>query len=106
MFDENEAIKHIRKSLSPEASSLYTDDDEFLNIIDMVWDYYELNGMLDIDDDDDDPDEATLRSDITDYVRKTLRKDKGAHVRGEDVETIVNAILDYEAQDSEQNPYD
>lgn len=105
MFDESEAIKYIRKTLSPEVAALYNDDDEFLNIIDMVWDYYELNGMLDIDDDEDDPDEATLRSDIVEYVKKTLRKDKGAHVRVEDVEPIVTAILDYEAEDEAQNPF-
>lgn len=105
MFDESEAIKYIRKSLEPEVSSLYKDDDEFLNIIDMIWDYYELNGMLDLDDDDDDPDEATLRSDIVEYVKKTLRKDKGAHVRPEHVESIVCAVLDYEAEDEENNPF-
>lgn len=105
MFDDNEAIKHIRKALNPEIAALYPDDDEFLNIIDMVWDFYEMNGMLEIDDEDEDTDEASLRSDITDYVKKTLRKDKGARVRHEDIEVIVGAILDYEAEDSE-NPFD
>jgi len=99
MFDENDAIKYIRKALSPEVSALYDDDDEFLNVIDMVWDFYELNGMLDIDDEDDDPDEVTLRADIVDYVKKTIRKDKGAHIRPQDIEGIVGAILDYEAEE-------
>lgn len=65
MYDENEALKYIRKNVELSISSAY-DDDELLNVIDMIWDYYEANGMLDIDDDDDAPDTDELLDEARD----------------------------------------
>lgn len=48
MFDEDNAIAFIRAQIGNEISSLY-DDDEILNVIDIIWDFYESNGMLEID---------------------------------------------------------
>ena len=47
-YDENIAIKQIRKVLSAESNALYNED-EILNVIDMIWDFYEENGMLEIE---------------------------------------------------------
>ncbi|MDE6333315.1 MAG: hypothetical protein K2L77_01575 [Muribaculaceae bacterium] len=94
-FDEDEAIAYIRKHVDPALGALY-DDDELLNLIDLVYDYYEANGMLDIDldcDDDDDPDMDDLR----DYILRMLRKDKGAKLLSEHVEPLLSAYLEYEA---------
>lgn len=96
MFDETQAIEYIRTQLAPDIASLYQDDDELLNIIDMIWDYYELNGLLEIDSDDEDEDDDQLFDELVDYVRKTLRKDKDAHVREEDIPMIVKAEMEYE----------
>lgn len=48
IFDEDNAIAFIRAQIGNEISSLY-DDDEILNVIDIIWDFYESNGMLEID---------------------------------------------------------
>lgn len=45
-FDENKAIDFINQALINEGRTAY-DEDEVLNIIDMVWDYYDENGLLD-----------------------------------------------------------
>lgn len=37
-FDENDAIKFIRRYMPDDISNRY-DDDEILNIIDMIWEY-------------------------------------------------------------------
>ena len=50
-FDETKAIEFIKSRL-PENAPNY-DDDEILNIIDMIFDYYEDNGLLDINADDE-----------------------------------------------------
>ena len=42
-YDENDAIEFIVKKIEIEV-----EEDEILNIIDIIWDYYEDNGMLDI----------------------------------------------------------
>ena len=96
MFDESQAIEYIRTQLSPEVAKLYQDDDELLNVIDMIWDYYELNGLLDIDADDEEEDTDQLFDELVEYVRKTLKQDKEAHVREEDIPLIVKAEMEYE----------
>lgn len=90
MYDENQAIKHINSALKQTDGITYSDDD-ILNIIDIIWDYYEQNGLLDLDNDDD------LDYDhLLDWVKHLLKKDKGNNVKDEHIETIVKAELDYE----------
>lgn len=90
MYDENEAIKYIKAVLKQSEGVSYSDDD-ILNIIDIIWDYYEQNGLLDLDNDDE------LDYDhLLDSVKHLLKKDKGNKVKEEHVETIVKAELDYE----------
>lgn len=90
MYDENQAIKYINAALKQTDGITYPDDD-ILNIIDIIWDYYEQNGLLDLDNDDD------LDYDhLLDWVKHLLKKDKGNNVKDEHIETIVKAELDYE----------
>ena len=60
-YDENIAIKQIRKVLSDKSNAIY-DDDEILNVIDMIWDFYDENGMLDIDLEDGEDDSEAIYS--------------------------------------------
>lgn len=94
-FDENIAIKALRAALPEERRNTY-DDDELLNIIDMIWDYYEENGMLDIDLEDEDEQDEDLMSDLCTYVLRMLRKDRHAKVQPEDIPALVAAELEYE----------
>ncbi len=90
-FDENDAVKAMQGAVAAGY-----DDNELLNIIDMIYDYYESNGLLEIDaeaDDDDDVDPA----DIVAYVSRMLARDRGAHVVPDDVGPLVRAYLDYES---------
>ncbi len=94
-FDENKAIDFINQALINEGRTAY-DEDEVLNIIDMVWDYYDENGLLEVEADPDDDDLDDLESEIVDYVTRMLRKDKKAKVVPEDVPVMVRAELAYE----------
>lgn len=91
-FDEKAAIAFIRERL-PQASK-NVDDDEILNVIDMIWDYYDENGYLDLDlsDDDDELDTADLIA----YAQKLNAKDRQSPFNTEDIEAIVLAELAYE----------
>lgn len=92
-FDETTAVRFINDRL-PEGVAPYPDD-EILNVIDMIWDFYESNGMLEIDVDDDDfADDVEL--DLIDYVTKMLRRDKEANINPDHVPAIVRAELQYE----------
>ena len=96
-FDENKCIAFINDRLASVGKEKY-DGDELLNIVDMVYDYYDSRVMLDIDDDSDDDmaERPALDADIASYVRTMLRRDKMSVVKSEDVDTIVCAELDYE----------
>ena len=78
-YDENIAIKQIRKVLSDKSNAIYNDD-EILNVIDMIWDFYDENGMLDIDLEDGEDDSEAIYSELCDYVIRMLKKDKEAKI--------------------------
>ncbi|MDE6326023.1 MAG: hypothetical protein K2M02_07610 [Duncaniella sp.] len=91
-FDEKQAIAAMNASIA--GSGKQYDDDELLNIIDMIWDWYEDNGLLEIDTEADDEDvnvDALVK-----YVKKMLARDRDAQVDQADVETLVMAELNYE----------
>lgn len=89
-FDENKAVDFINSRLGDRKYP----SDELLNVIDMMYDYYEQNGMLDPDNDDDDTED--IEKELTEYVIKMLRRDKLAKIDVADVPAIVKAELDYE----------
>lgn len=93
-FDENKAVEWINKALVEAGRKPY-DEDQVLNVVDMIWDFYEENGLLDIDADADEPDED-IEPDLIDYVTRMLRKDSGATVETADVPLMVKAEIDYE----------
>lgn len=92
-FDEKEAVKAMREALSPEASQRCSDD-ELLNVIDIIWDWYDENGLLDVDTEADDEDVNVDA--LTAHVRKMLAKDKLSPIRPDEVEPLVAAELRYE----------
>lgn len=92
-FDEKQVIKEMRKSISAESSGLY-DDDELLNVVDIIWDWYDDQGLLEIDSEADD-EEINVDS-LIKHVCKMLLKDKASPIRQSDVESLVMAELRYE----------
>jgi len=94
-FDENEVIARIRQALPEETLTQYSDDD-LLNIVDMIWDYYELNGLLDVDNDPEDDEDIDIVSELNDYAKRMLKKDKACRVNPVHLPAIINAELDYE----------
>ncbi len=95
MYDESEAIKYIRSYMPQEISVRYTDD-EILNVVDMIWDYYEDNGYLEIPVSDYADNSSPELPGLLEYVKKMLAKDKLAVVDTDDVHYIVEGELAYE----------
>lgn len=93
-FEEDEAIKFIRKTLMPEKSDRISDD-EILYIIDCIWDWYEKNGYLKINADISDEDELDIDR-LVAYVRKEMRRARELEISEQDVEDVVKAELQYE----------
>ncbi|MDE5657547.1 MAG: hypothetical protein K2I25_00640 [Muribaculaceae bacterium] len=95
IYDENKAVEHINNTLKGKGLSTYPED-EILNVIDMIWDYYEENGLLEIDDDFEADDDEDISGELCDYIRHMLKKDPHAVIKVEDVPVIVDAELEYE----------
>ena len=93
-FDEFRAVSFINDRLIEAGRTPYPED-EVLNVIDMIWDFYEENGLLDVDADDEAEDDD-IEPEMIDYVNRMLRKDKGASIDPEDVPLMVRAEVDYE----------
>lgn len=94
-FDENNAVAYMRQNVGEELSAKYPDDDELINLIDLVYDYQEANGLLEIDLDDEDEDEIDI-DDLMSYIGRMLKKDKAARLTEEDARPFVMAYFDYE----------
>lgn len=92
-YNEEDAIKYIRERL-PQGSEERFDDDEILNVIDMIFDYYDENGFLDMGIDDG-PDEVDME-DLLKYVKRMVAKDRQSPLTFDEVEAIVNAEVEYE----------
>lgn len=94
MYDETQAIKHINKSLTDAFGVTYPSD-ELLNVIDIIWDYYDDNDLLDLDiDNEAELDVDSLRA----KVRAMLAKDRQSPINPEHIDTIIDAELEYEDQ--------
>lgn len=91
-YDETRVVNLINEALTAAGRQAYSDD-ELLNVVDMIWDYYEENGLLEIDADDD---EEVTESDIVEYVTRMCRKDRGCKIDVADIPMIVQAEVAYE----------
>lgn len=93
-YDEQAAIDYIRTHI--DAAMLDdVSDDEILNLIDVVWDYYEDHGLLEMSIDDDLDDEADI-DEMVKYVQKVIAKDKKSPLTPEAVDRMVRLEVEYE----------
>ena len=98
IYDEDKAVAYILNKIETEksCSKKYTADD-ILEIIDIIWDYYEDNGLLDLNiSDDDDVEEDIDKNALIKHIQKLINKDKNSSIVPEDIPAIVNAELSYE----------
>lgn len=95
LYDENKAVEYINNALIESGKSAYPED-EILNVIDMIWDYYEENGLLEIDANFEADEDEDISSELCDYIARMLKKDRQALIKSEDISTIVDAEIEYE----------
>lgn len=94
IYDEDNALEYIRKSLPEEVSAKY-DDDEILFIIDCIRDYYDDNGLLSLSDISDEEDTADIEA-IASYTAKAIKK-AGIEMRDvNELPLIIKAEIEYE----------
>lgn len=93
-FDEDQAIKFIRATLTDQQNNRIPDD-EILYVIDTIWDWYEKNGYLEITAEVTDEEELKV-DELISYVQKEMRRAGELHITPEEVGDIVKAELQYE----------
>ena len=86
LFEEKEAIEFIKSRVTTGRPS----DDDILDVIDAIFDYYDQNGDLDLDFDDEEDDDESA---ITEYVIDEL---SDSDLSQQLIAEIVKAELAYE----------
>ena len=94
LYDEDNAIAFIRKTLPENVNARY-DDDEILYVIDIIWEWYEKNGYLDLNPEVTEEEEHDLTR-LTAYVKAQLKKDQEIEMDPADVDLIVKGEIEYE----------
>lgn len=94
IYEENDAVKYILSNLPSDVAEKYSDDDILL-VIDIIFEFYENKGYFDLNDIDESDDEFD-ESELFEFVKKSLKKDKDNPIDLEDVENIVHLELEYE----------
>ncbi|MCM1369605.1 MAG: hypothetical protein NC204_04460 [Candidatus Amulumruptor caecigallinarius] len=93
-YDEDQAVKFIRATL-PEDKREKVSDDEILYVIDVIWEWYEKNGYLDINADVTDEEEVN-ESELVEFVIKEMKRAKELNADPETISLIVKGELQYE----------
>lgn len=94
VYDENEALKYIRKALPADKQDQYTNN-EILEIVSIIYEWYDRQGYLSLDLSTIDEEEQDIDK-LTEYVKTQLAANGEILMDPDDVELIVKAEIDYE----------
>ncbi len=94
IYEEDDAIRVIRETLSKEINDKFADDD-IMEVVDSIWDYYEDNGLLSLDDINDEDDEIDINA-MAKEIFKTLHKNGPKGITIEDISLIIKGEQAYE----------
>ena len=93
LYDDEEAVRFIQNYLPQDLKGKFSNDD-ILYILDLVYEYYETNGLFD-DEDDDDKEIEIDEDEVVEYVIKNLKRDKIGRFEPEEVTFIVQGEMEY-----------
>lgn len=92
IYDDENAVKFIRKTLVDSVSKRVSDDDIYY-IIDLIYDFYESKGFMDEDSNDDEIEFAD--DELIDYALSNARKDGFEKLTEEEISAIIEGELAY-----------
>ena len=93
LYDDDEAVRFIQNYLPQDLKGKFSNDD-ILYILDLVYEYYETNGLFD-DEDDDDKEIEIDEDEVVEYVIKNLKREKIGRFEPEEVTFIVQGEMEY-----------
>lgn len=89
-YNESDAIRYIQNQLSQNIK-----EDDILNIIDLIWDYYESKGLLEISLEDEDGVEEDIEL-IINYVKNNNTKKVSFKEDDNLIKQVIYAEIEYE----------
>lgn len=91
-YNESDAIRYIQNQLSQNIK-----EDDILNIIDLIWDYYESKGLLEIslEEEDEDGVEEDIEL-IINYVKNNNTKKVSFKEDDNLIKQVIYAEIEYE----------
>jgi hypothetical protein len=90
VFDEEDAIRFILDFIPEEDKKDLTEDD-VQYVLDVIYDYYEKEGLID----EDTAEEASIDEEkMFDFVQKAVKKDK-MHISDEQIQLILEGEFEY-----------
>jgi len=90
VYDEDEAVKFILDFI-PAEDKERIDTDKIEYVLDVVYDYYEENGLID----EDSTEEASIdEEEMFKYILKNSKKDK-MKLTGDDIQLILDGEYEY-----------
>ena len=92
IYDDMEAVKFIQNNLPQDIKGKFSDD-EVVYITDVIYEYFESQGLLNEDLDEDET-EVDI-DDILEFVMKNSKRD-GFKFESEDVRWVIEGEFDYE----------
>ncbi|HLP05870.1 MAG TPA: hypothetical protein VK152_10615 [Paludibacter sp.] len=90
VYDEDDAVKFILDSL-PAESKGRINDEKVEYVLDVVYDYYDENGLID----EDSTEEASIdEEEMLKYILKNSKKD-GIDLSEEDIQLVLDGEYEY-----------
>jgi len=98
LYDDNESVSFIKNLLPDDVKQKFNDDD-IIYIVDLIYDFYDSKGLMDLEDDGMDEDDDELvdfdEDELINFVVNSAIADGINKYKAEDVALIVKAELDY-----------
>jgi hypothetical protein len=90
VYDEDEAVKFILNFITPDSKERI-DNDKIEYVLDVVYDFYEENGLID----EDSTEEASIdEEEMFNYIVKSSKKDKMG-LSEDDIQLILDGEYEY-----------
>lgn len=93
IYDDAASVAYIRNFLPQEAKAKLSDDD-IIYIVDLVYDFYESRGYMDMAEDSEDVIEID-EDELVEYVMKNAKRDEVGNFSAEEIRFVVQGELEY-----------
>lgn len=92
IYDDDNAVKFIRKTLDASVSQRVNDDDIYY-IIDLIYEFYESKGFM--DDENNDEEIEFADDELIDFALSNAKKDGFEKLTEEEISAVIEGELAY-----------